>query len=439
MSQARHYEMKDSGVEWIGEMPRGWKKGRIKYNYYLKGRIGWQGLKAEEFIDDGPYYLITGTDFENGHIAWERCYHINETRFQEAPEIHVKIDDLLITKDGTVGKVSYIDYIPEKASLNSHLLIIRPLVEDYSNKYLFWVIQSSVFEKYCGLSQNGSIMASLSQEKMSGFSFPLPSLAEQLAIAAYLGERCATIDAIVAEAKATIDEYEAWKASVIFEAVTKGLDPNAEMKDSGVEWIGSIPKAWQYVPLKYLASCNDEVLTEATPEDYTFDYIDIGSVHTGNGIGMCERMQFKDAPSRARRIVRDGDIIVSTVRTYLKAIAQVGNYDVPHIASTGFAVIRTKNANAFFLKYALLSDNFVSQVEADSVGISYPAINATQIMAFKIPVPSIAEQTDIALYLDDKCAAIDGVIAEKEALIGELESYKKSLIFETVTGKRRVC
>lgn len=206
-----------------------------------------------------------------------------------------------------------------------------------------------------------------------------------------------------------------------------------EMKDSGVEWIGRMPKAWQYTPLKYLASCNDEVLTEATPEDYTFDYIDIGSVHTGNGIGICERMQFKDAPSRARRIVQDGDIIVSTVRTYLKAIAQVGNYDVPHIASTGFAVIRTKNANASFLKYALLSDNFVSQVEADSVGISYPAINASQIMAFKIPVPSIAEQTAIAAYLDKKCATIDAIITEAKASIEEYKSWKASVIFETVT------
>lgn len=206
-----------------------------------------------------------------------------------------------------------------------------------------------------------------------------------------------------------------------------------EMKDSGVEWIGKMPRHWQYTPLKYLASCNDEVLTEATPEDYTFDYIDIGSVHTGNGIGICERMQFKDAPSRARRIVRDGDIIVSTVRTYLKAIAQVGNYDVPHIASTGFAVIRTKNANASFLKYALLSDNFVSQVEADSVGISYPAINASQIMTFKIPVPPLSEQTAIAAYLDEKCATIDAIIAEARATIEEYKSWKASVIFETVT------
>ena len=310
-----------------------------------------------------------------------------------------------------------------------------------NKRYLMYYLRGiAMREVFLALSTGIRVRScDLRWNKLAVLSYIVPPLSEQTAIAAYLDEKCATIDAIIAEAKSSIEEYKSWKASVIFETVTKGLNPNAEMKDSGVEWIGKMPKAWQYTPLKYLASCNDEVLTETTPEDYTFDYIDIGSVHTGNGIGICERMQFKDAPSRARRIVRDGDIIVSTVRTYLKAIAQVGNYDVPHIASTGFAVIRTKNANASFLRYALLSDNFVSQVEADSVGISYPAINASQIMAFKIPVPSIAEQVAIASYLDARCAAIDGIIAEKEALISDLETYKKSLIFEVVTGKRRVC
>ena len=138
-------EMKDSGVAWFGDIPQTWKKGRIKYNYFLKGRIGWQGLKADEFIEDGPYYLVTGTDFENGRIAWDRCYHISEQRFIEAPEIHIRKGDLLITKDGTVGKVALIDSLPHKASLNSHLLIVRPTSKLYDNVFLFWIFQSSIF------------------------------------------------------------------------------------------------------------------------------------------------------------------------------------------------------------------------------------------------------------------------------------------------------
>lgn len=435
MPQTRHYEMKDSGVGSVGNIPKHWRATSLK-RALCAIKDGTHG--TYERVASGKMLLSAKNVFDDGiHIGNSESL-ISEESFNEVISSGFpKKGDVLMCIVGTIGRACVYEK-KEPMAFQRSVAFLRPN-ELITSQFLKYTLQSPSTIEEEELSSNGTAQVGLYLGAVQKLPVILPPLSEQTAIAAYLDEKCTTIDAIITEAKASIEEYKSWKASVIFETVTKGLNPNAEMKDSGVEWIGSIPKAWQYVPLKYLASCNDEVLTEATPEDYTFDYIDIGSVHTGNGIGMCERMQFKDAPSRARRIVRDGDIIVSTVRTYLKAIAQVGNYDVPHIASTGFAVIRTKNANASFLKYALLSDNFVSQVEADSVGISYPAINATQIMAFKIPVPSIAEQTDIALYLDDKCAAIDGVIAEKEALIGELESYKKSLIFETVTGKRRVC
>ncbi len=212
-------KMKDSGVEWIGEIPKEWKYGRIKYNYYLKGRIGWQGLKASEFIDTGPY-LVTGTDFINGSINWETCYHISETRYNEAPEIHVKLGDLLITKDGTVGKIAYISSKPDKVSLNSHLLIMRPLNNRYLNKFLFWVIQSNVFNMFFQLSQSGSIMASLSQEKINNFSFPIPPLTEQTAIAAYLDDKCAKIDHNIRLRESLISKLTDYKKSLIYEVVT---------------------------------------------------------------------------------------------------------------------------------------------------------------------------------------------------------------------------
>lgn len=206
-----------------------------------------------------------------------------------------------------------------------------------------------------------------------------------------------------------------------------------EMKNTGIQFVGDIPKHWEYRDLKTIASCNDEVLPENTAPDYSFDYIDIGSVHANKSILGCEHIKFKDAPSRARRIVRKNDVIVSTVRTYLKAIAWIGYYEIPHIASTGFAVIRAKTVDSVFLYYALLSDNFVSQVEANSVGISYPAINANQLMSLKIPVPPIEEQEAIAAYLDEKCATIDEIIGQAKATIEEYKAWKASVIFEAVT------
>ena len=117
-------EMKDRGIEWIGQLPMDWTVMTIKYTSWLKGRIGWQGLKSTEFVDNGPY-LITGTDFKNGIVNWETCAHITDDRFIEDEDIHIVEDDLLITKDGTIGKVAIAKNCPEKVSLNSGVLLIR--------------------------------------------------------------------------------------------------------------------------------------------------------------------------------------------------------------------------------------------------------------------------------------------------------------------------
>ena len=206
-----------------------------------------------------------------------------------------------------------------------------------------------------------------------------------------------------------------------------------EMKNSGIEWIGEIPTDWEMIPIKYLASYNDETLAENTAPDFEFDYIEIGSVEYGKGITAKEHMKFSQAPSRARRIVRANDIIVSTVRTYLRAVAPITSYEDEQIVSTGFVVIRPKNIVSSFLRYAILSENFICTVEANSTGISYPAINASQVVQIKIPVPSTNEQQRIADCLDRKCAEIDAVIERTKATIEEYKKLKQSIITEAVT------
>ena len=189
----------------------------------------------------------------------------------------------------------------------------------------------------------------------------------------------------------------------------------------------------QTTPLKYLVSYNDEVLPEKTDPDYEFDYIEIGSVEYGKGITSTERMTYGKAPSRARRIVKKGDVIISTVRTYLKAVAYINDSHDEQIASTGFAVLRPINIYDRFLYYSVLSDDFIQKVEANSVGISYPAITATKLMTFKIPTLPLYEQQAIATYLDDRCSKIDAIIAEAKASIEEYKELKQAVIYEAVT------
>ena len=212
--------MKDSGVEWIGMVPEHWEKMAMKYFFYMKGRIGWQGLKADEFIDEGPY-LITGTDFENGHVVWNRCYHISQERYDQDPAIHVQIGDLLITKDGTVGKLALIDSMPDIASLNSHLLILRPYDKNkIRNEFVYWYLSSQIFKTYTGLTQSGSIMESLSQEKIGGFVMAVPDVDEQIAIVEYLEKRCGEIDKQIGAVTKQIELLREYKQALITEVVT---------------------------------------------------------------------------------------------------------------------------------------------------------------------------------------------------------------------------
>lgn len=215
----KQFDYTESNIEWIGKISQKAKLIRLKNSAYLKGRIGWQGLKAEEFINEGPY-CVTGTDFINGKINWETCYHISNERYEMDFNIHLKIGDLLITKDGTIGKLAKVDYLPNKACLNSHLLIIRPLNKNFTNEYLYYVMSSDIFYKYSSILANGSTMNSLSQEKIGNFIFPSYDINKQKEIVDFLDKKCEQIDKIIEEKQKQIKKIEEYKKSVIYEYVT---------------------------------------------------------------------------------------------------------------------------------------------------------------------------------------------------------------------------
>jgi len=209
--------------------------------------------------------------------------------------------------------------------------------------------------------------------------------------------------------------------------------PYPKYKASGVEWLGNVPEHWEVKRLKYCASINDEVLPETVSPDYELQYVDIGGVNSIDGITVAEKIVFENAPSRARRKVRDGDTIISTVRTYLRAIAAVKDPPDNLIVSTGFAVIRPRAAHSAFLSYALRESAFVESVVARSVGVSYPAVNASDVGVISIPLPSPDEQRAIAAFLDRETARIDTLVAKKRELIERLKEKCSALISQTVT------
>lgn len=205
-----------------------------------------------------------------------------------------------------------------------------------------------------------------------------------------------------------------------------------EYKDSGIAWIGEIPASWELKKLKYYTTVNDEVLTERTPAEYEFRYVDIGCVTLEDGIKQYQEIVFEKAPSRARRIVRKGDVIVSTVRTYLKAVASIQDDDNV-IVSTGFAVIRSNSVDPRFMAYSLVNHYFVEKVSSLSTGVSYPAINPSTMIAIKNIVPPIEAQKRLANYLDKIIGTINSTISDKKQLIHLLNEYRTSTIRSAIT------
>ena len=205
-------------------------------------------------------------------------------------------------------------------------------------------------------------------------------------------------------------------------------------KDSGVEWLGAVPAHWEVKRLKAATTHNDEVLDESTMPDTEIVYVDISSVDGVSGIKMKETMPFSAAPSRARRRVRDGDVIISTVRTYLKAIARIRAPEENLIVSTGFAVIRPRSKlMPDFLGCLVSASYLIEQVIARSTGVSYPAINASELVAIPVPLPPLPEQTQIATFLDRETAKIDELVAEQRRLMELLKEKRQAVISHAVT------
>lgn len=216
-------ELKESWIKWIGLMPKSWEIIRLKYASWLKGRIWWQWLRADEFYEDKDLpYLITWTDFSLWFVNWDTCVHITEERYMQDLAIHVKENDLLITKDWTIWKVAVAKNCPEKVSLNSWVFIIRNIWKyKYHDRFMYYLLKSNQFLKWFDLSNAwNSTIKHLNQEKFYNFQFAYPPIDEQKSISEYLDEKCWEINLILSKKLKQLDILDQYKKSLIYEYTT---------------------------------------------------------------------------------------------------------------------------------------------------------------------------------------------------------------------------
>ena len=265
----------------------------------------------------------------------------------------------------------------------------------------------------------------------------IPTEDEQKQIVRYLDFKSVKITKFIRSKRRLIKLLNEQKQAIINQTVTRGINSDVKMKQSGIDWVGDVPEHWEIQRLKYLVSINMKVLPENTDINYEFSYLDIGSVGTGYTVRKPEKMRFENAPSRARRIPKVGDTIISTVRTYLRAVLYFDQEIEDLICSTGFAVLTPNlKIEPALLGSLIQSDNFINLVIKESIGVSYPAIAETKLGALKIVYPPDRdEQKKLVETLKSKTKDIDEAIKKVQREIDLIQQYRTRLISDVVTGK----
>ncbi|HNA87462.1 MAG TPA: restriction endonuclease subunit S, partial [Nitrospira sp.] len=392
---------RDSGVEWIGEVPEHWKKMPFKRVASICN-----GRDYKEVEDANGAYPVIGSGGE----------------FARASDFMFDGESVLLGRKGTIDKPLYING-PFWAV---DTMFYTKIADNAFPKFVYYSALTIPF----GLYSTNTALPSMAGEDLSSHVIVAPEVEEQKAIAVGVDRETARIDALITKKTRFIELLKEKRQALITHAVTKGLDPNVKMKDSGVEWIGEVPEHWDVKPLKIIASCNDDSLPESMPLDMPIRYVDISAVSHDGGISRAESMMFGDAPSRARRRAKLGDVVVSTVRTYLKAVASVDEAHTDCVYSTGFAVLRARSEQLApeFLKWLVLNDLLIQAVESHSEGLSYPAINSSELVNLKTVVPGLPEQKRIAATLDRETSRIDLLTEKTQRSIDLLKERRAAFI-----------
>lgn len=407
-------EMKNSGIPWLTDIPVTWDVERGKNVLFLHKRPVRELDEVVTCFRDGEVILrserraegFTMSDKEIGYQG------IN------------KGDIVIHGMDGFAGAMG----VSKSTGKGSPVLIVCSPKYDADPQFIvyylralamtnvFFALATGIRERSCDLRWN----------KISELKFILPPSTEQKAIADFLDRKCAEIDEMIALQETIIEELKAYKQSVITEAVTKGLDPNVEMKDSGVEWIGKIPKGWMVSRLKNVANRRVE-----KSEDLNLKYI--GLEHL---VGFSEEMVVTENvyDSDGTNVCYEGDVIFGKLRPYLGKAKVIKEHCC---CSTEFLVLKDNDCPTY-LRYLMLSEWFIEIVNASTYGTKMPRANADFILNISVPVPSVNEQKAISNYLDKKCSEIDSLISTKNGKVEELKEYKKSIIYEYTTGKKEI-
>lgn len=407
MEEKKERKMRDSGIPWIGEVPEGWEFSKIKYHCTMKSG---DNITALDISDNGEYPVYGG----NGLRGFYKIYNKNGNH-------------ILIGRQGAL--VGNVHLVNGKFWATDHAVIVT-LKNDVFINYFFRMLESMNLNQY---AFDTAAQPGLSVSRIMNLNIVLPNLKEQHRIADFLGSKCSEIDTLIEHLRARMESAKEYKKAVITEAVTKGLDKDAKMKDSGVEWIGEIPDGWKVVRFKHIASIKSNLVQ---PDKYMkYPQIAPDNIEKDTGRLLSHQTVEESGVISGNHLFYRGQILYSKIRPNLNKLT-VAPFD--GLCSADMYPIESK-LPTLFMVYSMLSTYFVSQVSLIIQDrVKMPKINQEELGEIKVAVPSQQEMLTIADYLDSKCSEIDALLQNYEYQIATLEEYKKSLIYEYVTGKKEV-
>lgn len=406
-SEKKERKMRDSGIPWIGEVPEGWEFSKIKYHCTMKSG---DNITALDISDNGEYPVYGG----NGLRGFYKIYNKNGNH-------------ILIGRQGALA--GNVHLVNGKFLATDHAVIVT-LKNDVFINYFFRMLESMNLNQY---AFDTAAQPGLSVSRIMNLNIVLPNLKEQHRIADFLGSKCSEIDTLIENLRARMESAKEYKKAVITEAVTKGLDKDAKMKDSGVEWIGEIPEGWKVVRFKHIASIKSNLVQ---PDKYMkYPQIAPDNIEKDTGRLLSHQTVEESGVISGNHLFYRGQILYSKIRPNLNKLT-VAPFD--GLCSADMYPIESK-LPTLFMVYSMLSTYFVSQVSLIIQDrVKMPKINQEELGEIKVAVPSQQEMLTIADYLDSKCSEIDALLQNYEYQIATLEEYKKSLIYEYVTGKKEV-
>lgn len=426
--------MKPSGVQWIGDIPSEWKLGKVKNRFYSTKTIVGDKVDDYERLALTLGGVIRRSKEANDGLQPEK---FDGYQILKENELVFKLIDLANVSTSRVGLSPYTGIVsPAYIVLHDR----QNGCPRYAEYYFLSMWMHEVFNHLGG----DGVRSSLNAKDLLNVPFPLISEAEQQTIADYLDDRCSKIDEIIAEATASIEEYKELKQAVIFEAVTKGLDKTVPMKKSNVGWIDTVPCSWNVGKLRLLAEFYNGDRSNRYPsgDDIKSEGIifvtsnNLGNIRLNIDISTNKyitKEKYDELGGAKLRI----DDIVFCLRGSVGKCSINKLFDAGTIASS-LVVIRPKKIYPDYLNYVLQTSRITDEAIVSAIGIGSANLAAHDISEFFVPVPSIVEQREIVDYLDVRVGEMDSLISEKQDLINDLQAYKKSLIYEVVTGKRRV-